>query len=552
MKSKRIISFFLLILVVLGGASLQAMDSDMARQGSRAEPVRGAFAAVYGDDENPELPRARKDLHIIEPERVHGDPYASQDLNPSFEALESDKKDLYLRAHARNKAADLVAKRVAEVFYARRPSAASADGDAGGQPDYARDAVSREVWNEYRKGIPQLMNTYENREINKLYARHNPGPIRKILAPLDEYIMTPYSLWYDRNAHLINSGAKLMFMASAAAVVFHHMGGTEWVKRKIREAFDRPKIYTVQQANSIGDDKRRAAGQQLVLSPEVQRNVNEIVETLRWYNGLSKARQREYKLRGVLFYGPPGTGKTSLARALAHRTGWHLIELMADDFNKIKHVADKLVVLEEMFARARTMGKTMIFLDELEKLVLDRDKGDSPLLTKMLELAERGDVFIIGATNRYYDIDSAFRRRLRYHVEVKSPTTRMRYQILDNYIGWILRDKGYAFDANAMELAQLLKGKAGAHIESLVERMRDRARLYGNTITDDAGEERLLVSDQIAREILVDMGIIEPEEEEEDVLNRDAILEAERVDEGAGDVKDAVDFAEDAMVEAEA
>ncbi|MGD1997323.1 MAG: AAA family ATPase [Candidatus Dependentiae bacterium] len=554
----KIFSFLLLS----GSVSLFAMDAESLKKASHGEAVKGSVAVVFHDGSSgapaPRSLLASSDpLEIKKPSYRYGDPYAEAvKLNDDFFRLSSDAKDRYLRQHARWKALESVMNEIAEGYQIIAPHHATAlppsvdiprkdDGDlspstrasAGSSGEHRASsrtdeekicqAIGTEVWREERLSIPNRLKMYENREINQLYAKHNTGPIRRMLAPLDKHIMTPYSLWYERNAHLINSAAKLMFMMSAAAVVFHHMGGTEWVKRKIREAFDRPSIYTVQAAKSISDDKRRAAGQQLVLSPEVQRNVNEIVETVRWYNNQPKERQREYKLKGALLYGPPGTGKTSLARAIAHRTGWNLIELMADDFNKIKHTADKIIVLEEMFVKARKMGKTMIFLDELENLVLDRDKGESPLLRKMLEFGDRGDVFIIGATNRFFDIDPAFRRRLRYHIEVKSPTTRMRYQIIDNYVEWLLRQKGYAYEADSMQLAQQLQGKSGAHIESLVERMRDRARLYGNTVIDNLGEERLLVDDHIAQEILVDMGIIEPESED-DVLDRDAIMQAER------------------------
>lgn len=331
-------------------------------------------------------------------------------------------------------------------------------------------------------------------------------------------IMRPIVDVMDRNAAVIASLAKAAFIAGIFLVAVRNLGGTKWLNRKIDEAFNKPSIYKVDTAKTLSEDKQRMSGELLVNGPEVQRQCNEVVELMRWHNALPKDKQREYKFKGVLFYGSPGTGKTSLARTIAYRSGWNLIELIADDFFKIKDMADRLAVLEEMFAKAEKLGKTVIFLDEFENMVKDRDLtggASNPMLMKMLKLTEQGSskFIIIAATNRKNDIDKAMLRRMRWQVEVPLPGLRQRYQILNNYFDTLLRNKGFTTKLDAMKLAQTLHSESGARLESFVERMRDRARLYGQTEIDE----------KIAREILIDMGILQAGPEEDDVVGKEAV-----------------------------
>lgn len=380
------------------------------------------------------------------------------------------------------------------------------------------DFVAQKLFKDYVQNITNRHDKLTFRILLGLEATYLPTWSNRLLNTANKRLIEPFTSWQERNAANIAAITKLMFIFSAMAVIFHHSGGTQWMKRKIDEAFNKPNIYKVDTAKTLSEDKQRMSGELLVNGPEVQRQCNEVVELMRWHNALPKDKQREYKFKGVLFYGPPGTGKTSLARTIAYRSGWNLIELIADDFFKIKDMADRLAVLEEMFAKAEKLGKTVIFLDEFENMVKDRDLtggASNPMLMKMLKLTEQGSskFIIIAATNRKSDIDKAMLRRMRWQVEVPLPGLRQRYQILNNYFDTLLRNKGFSTKLDAMKLAQTLHSESGARLESFVERMRDRARLYGQTEIDE----------KIAKEILIDMGILQAGPEEDDVVGKEAV-----------------------------
>lgn len=134
--------------------------------------------------------------------------------------------------------------------------------------------------------------------------------------------------------------------------------------------------------------------------------------------------------RGVLFYGPPGTGKTLLARALANTcsnsSGQRISFFMrkgADCLSKWVGEAERQLRL--LFDQAYQMQPSIIFFDELDGLAPVRSsKQDqihssivSTLLALMDGLDSRGQVVVIGATNRIDAIDPALRRPGRFDRE---------------------------------------------------------------------------------------------------------------------------------------
>jgi ATP-dependent 26S proteasome regulatory subunit len=149
--------------------------------------------------------------------------------------------------------------------------------------------------------------------------------------------------------------------------------------------------------------------------------------------------------RGVIFHGPPGTGKTLVARALANscsRGGQHVSFFMrkgADCLSKWVGEAEKQLRL--LFEQARRHQPAIIFFDEIDGLAPVRSsKQDqihasivSTLLALMDGLDDRGQVIVIGATNRIDSIDPALRRPGRFDRELLFglPDRKARREIVD-------------------------------------------------------------------------------------------------------------------------
>ncbi|XP_030597491.1 ATPase family AAA domain-containing protein 2-like isoform X2 [Archocentrus centrarchus] len=133
--------------------------------------------------------------------------------------------------------------------------------------------------------------------------------------------------------------------------------------------------------------------------------------------------------RGCLFYGPPGTGKTLVARALANECS-HGNRKVSFFMRKGADVLSKWVGESErqlrlLFEQAYQMRPSIIFFDEIDGLAPIRSSRQdqihssivSTLLALMDGLDSRGEVVVIGATNRLDSIDPALRRPGRFDRE---------------------------------------------------------------------------------------------------------------------------------------
>ncbi|KHN99572.1 ATPase, AAA-type, core [Metarhizium album ARSEF 1941] len=180
--------------------------------------------------------------------------------------------------------------------------------------------------------------------------------------------------------------------------------------------------------------------------------------------------------RGVLFHGPPGTGKTLLARALANSVGSggrkisFYMRKGADALSKWVGEAEKQLRL--LFEEARKTQPSIIFFDEIDGLAPVRSSKQeqihasivSTLLALMDGMDGRGQVIVIGATNRPDNIDPALRRPGRFDREFYFPLPDIegRRSILDIHTqDWGLSDLFMA------SLAEKTKGYGGADLRAL-------------------------------------------------------------------------------------
>ncbi|NWR47579.1 ATAD2 protein, partial [Regulus satrapa] len=182
--------------------------------------------------------------------------------------------------------------------------------------------------------------------------------------------------------------------------------------------------------------------------------------------------------RGCLFYGPPGTGKTLLARALANECSQGAMKVTffmrkgAECLSK--WIGESERQLRLLFEQAYQMRPSIIFFDEIDALAPVRsDKQDQihssvvgTLLALMDGLASRGEVVVIGATNRLDSIDPALRRPGRFEREFRFslPNKEARKEIFKIHTqDWNPKPSDNLLE----ELAEECVGYCGADIKAL-------------------------------------------------------------------------------------
>ena len=181
--------------------------------------------------------------------------------------------------------------------------------------------------------------------------------------------------------------------------------------------------------------------------------------------------------KGFLLYGPPGTGKTLLAKATARESEANFIATKSSDLLS-KWYGESEQQIARLFARARQVAPTVIFIDELDSLVPARGGGMgepqvtervvNTILAEMDGLEELNNVVLIGATNRPGLIDPALLRPGRFDelIYVGTPDTAGRRRILAIHT----RNMPLAKDVDLEALARRTERFTGADLEDLVRR----------------------------------------------------------------------------------
>ena len=143
--------------------------------------------------------------------------------------------------------------------------------------------------------------------------------------------------------------------------------------------------------------------------------------------------------KGILLIGPPGTGKTLLAKAVANEANAYFVAINGPEIMS-KYYGESEARLREIFEEAKKNAPAIIFIDEIDAIAPKREEvtGEvekrvvAQLLTLMDGLQERGQVIVIGATNRPDAVDPALRRPGRFdrEIHIPMPDKRARREIL--------------------------------------------------------------------------------------------------------------------------
>lgn len=207
---------------------------------------------------------------------------------------------------------------------------------------------------------------------------------------------------------------------------------------------------------------------------EVEGELNDVVDFLKNPDAYRKMGAK--MPRGVLLAGPPGTGKTLLARAVAGEAGVPFFSASASEFiEMIVGVGASRV--RELFAEARKVAPSIIFIDEIDTIGRARGGGASmgghdereqtlnQILTEMDGFSGSEGVIVIAATNRADILDPALTRPGRFDrvVQVSPPDRTGREAILRIHT----RQIPLAEDVDLAQVARTTPGMTGAELANL-------------------------------------------------------------------------------------
>ena len=175
---------------------------------------------------------------------------------------------------------------------------------------------------------------------------------------------------------------------------------------------------------------------------------------------------------GILLYGPPGCGKTLLAKVMASESEANMFPINGPEIMN-KYYGETEAKLRDIFKEAKDNSPSIIFIDEIDAIAPKREEayGDvekrvvAQLLALMDGLNDRGNVIVLGATNRPDSVDPALRRPGRFdrEFEISVPNEDGRLEILEIHT----RGMPISEDIDLKDLSSELHGYTGADIKSL-------------------------------------------------------------------------------------
>lgn len=301
--------------------------------------------------------------------------------------------------------------------------------------------------------------------------------IDSILAERDKELELTKKDKYELDDQLLNVIAKSLSYDSED----RFQSADEFIKAidgevKIERQSTKRKILSQQQSGDTSVSsaiKKKGEGFAAVAGMEELKQLmrEEVIEPL--HNPEEYHRYGVTIPNGMLLYGPPGCGKTFFAKHFAEEVGFNFMFITPATL-KNRYVNATQENIAKMFKEAEEKAPTVIFIDEMNELVPNRDSGDvhemsksavNEMLAQMDRTGEKG-VFIIGATNYPNMIDPAILRagRLDKKYYIGVPDAEARAALFKLY----LEKRPYDFGLDYQLLADMTKNYVSADIQLIV------------------------------------------------------------------------------------
>uniref|UniRef100_A0A8C1CBN6 Spastin n=1 Tax=Cyprinus carpio carpio TaxID=630221 RepID=A0A8C1CBN6_CYPCA len=210
--------------------------------------------------------------------------------------------------------------------------------------------------------------------------------------------------------------------------------------------------------------------------------------------------------RGLLLFGPPGNGKTMLvkhkkslfldtflliytktelnvifsvssqAKAVAMESNATFFNISAASLTS-KYMGEGEKLVRALFAVARELQPSIIFIDEIDSLLCERREGEhdasrrlkTEFLLEFDGVQSGGDddrVLVMGATNRPQELDEAVLRRFAKRIYVALPTEETRLKLLKNLLS---KHRNTLSQKELSQLARMTEGYSGSDLTSLAK-----------------------------------------------------------------------------------
>lgn len=177
--------------------------------------------------------------------------------------------------------------------------------------------------------------------------------------------------------------------------------------------------------------------------------------------------------KGVLLFGPPGTGKTMIGRCVASQCKATFFNIAASSLTS-KWVGEGEKLVRVLFAVARVLQPSIIFIDEIDSLLTSRSEGEhessrrikTEFLIHLDGVATSSEerILVLGATNRPQELDDAAKRRFAKRLYIALPSLEARKEMVRSLLSGQRNDLS---DADVMKIGELTEGYSGADMKQL-------------------------------------------------------------------------------------
>jgi SpoVK/Ycf46/Vps4 family AAA+-type ATPase len=265
----------------------------------------------------------------------------------------------------------------------------------------------------------------------------------------------------------------------------------------------------------VTEEQIQQVWSEIVLKPDVKES---LLGMIRMFNSGDKAAAK-----GLLLYGPPGTGKTEIARKIAKSTGCKFLEVKPSDL-KAGYTGQSGKQVKALWDKARSFGRCVMFIDECDGVFARRggtetDSFADEVVTNFLPewdgAGSKGQIWVVGATNRRDRFDDAIISRFGTPIEIGLPDAAQRVEILQLEMKKLGRDVAVpAFVGAATtgfagrKLAELAKvvcaageKRGGVTDETWREVIGDSAKATSTAVDDSATWDSLILQEPTIRRL---------------------------------------------------